>query len=130
MRNVMLLVEALWQDLRARRQIRRSTMREIIESIERAPMGRPRRAATDIGRAYGRIGAGHRMADRPTCLQRALGLTRMLRRHGHAAQLVIGVRGGGSLEAGHAWVVLAGSPFEEPADKVAAFTEFLTIPRS
>lgn len=129
MRDTFLLLEAYWQDLRARRQIRHATMGEIVDSIERTPLGRVGAPANDVGRVYRRIGAGSRIAERPTCLQRALGLTRMLRRHGHPARLVIGVRGGGTLEAGHAWVVLDDSPFEEPAERIAGFFEFLTVPR-
>jgi len=68
-----------------------------------------------------------------TCLPRALGLTRLLRSHGHDAQLVVGVRPSDlprrGLEDGHAWVELHGEPVDEPRGKTASYHEFLRAPR-
>jgi hypothetical protein len=60
---------------------------------------------------------------RHSCLRRASVLTYLLRRSGHDARVVIGVRrdGAGTLEA-HAWLACDGTePFLEPADSIATF---------
>lgn len=60
---------------------------------------------------------------RHSCLRRASVLALLLRRGGHDARVVIGVRrsNAGSLEA-HAWLACDGrEPFLEPADSIATF---------
>ncbi|MEO7039719.1 MAG: lasso peptide biosynthesis B2 protein [Gemmatimonadaceae bacterium] len=60
---------------------------------------------------------------RHSCLRRAAVLAYLLRRAGHDARVVIGVRRteAGALEA-HAWLACDGrEPFLEPADSVATF---------
>ena len=60
---------------------------------------------------------------RHSCLRRATVLALLLRRAGHDARVVIGVRreGAGALEA-HAWIACDGEePFLEPADSIATF---------
>ncbi|HXT47244.1 MAG TPA: lasso peptide biosynthesis B2 protein [Gemmatimonadaceae bacterium] len=60
---------------------------------------------------------------RHSCLRRAAVLALLLRRSGHDARVVIGVRRGdaGALEA-HAWIACDGSePFLEPADSISTF---------
>lgn len=60
---------------------------------------------------------------RHSCLRRAAVLALLLRRSGHDARVVIGVRRGdaGALEA-HAWLACDGSePFLEPADSISTF---------
>lgn len=60
---------------------------------------------------------------RHSCLRRAAVLAFLLRRSGHEARVVIGVRraGEGALEA-HAWLACDGTePFLEPADSIASF---------
>ena len=60
---------------------------------------------------------------RHSCLRRAAVLALLLRRSGHDARVVIGVRRGdsGALEA-HAWLACDGTePFLEPADSIASF---------
>lgn len=60
---------------------------------------------------------------RHSCLRRAAVLAFLLRRSGHDARVVIGVRRGdaGALEA-HAWLSCDGTePFLEPADTIASF---------
>ena len=60
---------------------------------------------------------------RSSCLRRAAVLAYLLRRAGHDASVVIGVRrsAAGSLEA-HAWLACDGrEPFLEPSDSIATF---------
>jgi hypothetical protein len=60
---------------------------------------------------------------RHSCLRRAAVLTLLLRRSGHDARVVIGVRraDGGALEA-HAWIACDGSePFLEPSEAISSF---------
>ncbi|MEP7065252.1 MAG: lasso peptide biosynthesis B2 protein [Gemmatimonadota bacterium] len=60
---------------------------------------------------------------RHTCLRRAAVLALLLRRAGHDARVVIGVRRdlAGALEA-HAWLACDGQePFLEPSDAIATF---------
>ncbi|MEP7088324.1 MAG: lasso peptide biosynthesis B2 protein [Gemmatimonadota bacterium] len=60
---------------------------------------------------------------RHSCLRRAAVLTYLLRRGGHDASVVIGVRrsGEGALEA-HAWLACDGhDPFLEPSDSIGTF---------
>jgi hypothetical protein len=60
---------------------------------------------------------------RHSCLRRAAVLALLLRRAGHDASVVIGVRrdAAGALEA-HAWLACDGSePFLEPSDSIATF---------
>jgi len=60
---------------------------------------------------------------RHSCLRRAAVLAFLLRRGGHDARVVIGVRraGEGALEA-HAWLACDGTePFLEPADAISTF---------
>lgn len=60
-----------------------------------------------LGAVVERVGRTVRGAD--GCLPQALAGTAMLRRHGHVAELVIGVRNAPVFEA-HAWVEVAGVP--------------------
>ncbi len=59
---------------------------------------------------------------RHSCLRRAAVLVYLLRRGGHDARVVIGVRRtAGTLEA-HAWLACDGiDPFLEPSDSIATF---------
>jgi hypothetical protein len=60
---------------------------------------------------------------RHSCLRRAAVLAFLLRRSGHDARVVIGVRRAeaGALEA-HAWLACDGTePFLEPADSISTF---------
>lgn len=60
---------------------------------------------------------------RHSCLRRAAVLTLLLRRSGHDARVVIGVRraDGGALEA-HAWIACDGSePYLEPGEAISTF---------
>jgi Transglutaminase-like superfamily len=60
---------------------------------------------------------------RHSCLRRAAVLALLLRRSGHDARVVIGVRrdASGTLEA-HAWLACDGrEPFLEPLDSIATF---------
>lgn len=60
---------------------------------------------------------------RHSCLRRAAVLTLLLRRSGHDARVVIGVRrtNGGALEA-HAWIACDGSePYLEPSEAISTF---------
>jgi len=60
---------------------------------------------------------------RHSCLRRAAVLALLLRRSGHDARVVLGVRrdAAGALEA-HAWLACDGrDPFLEPSDSIATF---------
>lgn len=64
---------------------------------------------------------------RHSCLRRAAVLALLLRRSGHDAHVVIGVRRGASgvLEA-HAWIACDGrEPFLEPPESIASFRPML-----
>ncbi len=119
---LMLELEALWHVWGARMRIARSSAREIVSSLDATAAGR-RRASTEAVHAAYRKATGRLPGD--ACLVRAYGLARMLRRHGHAADLVIGVRFREGIEQGHAWVEIDGLPFGEPAGKTEGYEEFL-----
>lgn len=119
---LMLQLEALWHLWGARRHVARSSAREIVSSLDATAAGRQRASATAVHAAY-RKALGRLPGD--ACLVRAYGLARMLRRHGHAADLVIGVRFQDRIEKGHAWVEIDGVPFGEPDGKTEDYEEFL-----
>ena len=54
-----------------------------------------------------------RLGLRPSCLVRSLTLARVLRREGHDAYLVFGVRGDNGDMEGHCWVAVDGQPLTE-----------------
>jgi hypothetical protein len=62
------------------------------------------------------------------CLQRSLLLYRELRRAGAPATLVVGMRRGGGVLAGHAWVHVNGDVLVESAADVGGFEPVLTFP--
>ena len=123
--RLMLELEALWHLWGARRRVARSSAREIVSSLDATSPGRRRASAAAVHRAYRRA-LGRLRGD--ACLVRAYGLARMLRHHGHDADLVIGVRFRGHLERGHAWVEIDGAPFGEPEGKTEDYEEFLRTP--
>mgnify|MGYP005835070347 CR=1 FL=1 len=61
-----------------------------------------------------------RLGLRLSCFPRSLVLARMLRREGHDAQLVFGVRSDNGRRKGHCWVSVQGRPI---AGKAAGFEE-------
>lgn len=67
---------------------------------------------------------------RHSCLRRATVLALLLRRSGHDARVVIGVRRAeGSVLEAHAWIACEGvEPFLEPAESISSFQP-LSAPR-
>ena len=67
---------------------------------------------------------------RHSCLRRATVLALLLRRSGHDARVVIGVRRAeGSVLEAHAWIACGGvEPFLEPAEAISSFQP-LSAPR-
>ena len=125
-------VEAVLTMRRAVRDVREASVGEILRSFAGDVRPRGARTADEILRAHRKAVHG-RFVPRPTtCLPRALGLARLLRRHGHAAALVLGVQPGEvpttGLEGGHAWVEIDGQPFGEPEGKTEKYVEFLRAP--
>lgn len=56
------------------------------------------------------------------CLERSLGLYRLLCGAGASPELVVGIRrGGGSGVEGHVWVAVDGRPFAEPDGALAGY---------
>lgn len=118
---------------RARRVVARESVGRLVSHLEATAVGRRRAAVEDVVDAYRRAVHG-RFGSTVTCLPRAFGLATLLRRHGHDAALVIGVRpediGTRGLENGHAWVEIDGRPVDEPDGKVDAYQEFLRAPKT
>jgi hypothetical protein len=91
--------------------------------LARVPPGGERVAPAQLAFHVDRILHRGKWIWRHSCLRRAAVLALLLRRTGHDARVVIGVRRseGGALEA-HAWLACDGSePFLEPADSIATF---------
>lgn len=91
--------------------------------LARVPAGGERVTPAQLAYHVDRILHRGKWIWRHSCLRRATVLALLLRRSGHDARVVIGVRraDGGALEA-HAWIACDGSePFLEPADSIATF---------
>jgi hypothetical protein len=91
--------------------------------LARTPAGGERVAPTLLAFHVDRILHRGRWIWRHSCLRRAAVLALLLRRAGHDARVVIGVRrtDAGALEA-HAWLACDGTePFLEPSDSIATF---------
>lgn len=91
--------------------------------LARVPAGGESVAPAQLAFHVDRILHRGRWIWRHSCLRRAAVLAFLLRRGGHNASVVIGVRrsGAGTLEA-HAWLSCDGrEPFLEPADSIATF---------
>ena len=126
-----LRLQATLAHRRACRQVARESIGRLAERIGSAPVGASGRAVDDVVRAHARAVHGRLGPRDSACLERAFGLTILLRRHGHAATLVVGIRPdrpGGAIEEGHAWVELDGRPVAEPDGKTENYLEFLRAP--
>lgn len=91
--------------------------------LARVPGGGERVAPAQLAFHVDRILHRGKWIWRHSCLRRAAVLAYLLRRAGHDASVVIGVRRGdaGSLEA-HAWLACDGrEPFLEPSESIASF---------
>ncbi len=75
------------------------------------------RSASEITLAFA---AAARRLPGTTCLAEALAVDAMLRRHGHAPRLKLGVREGGRLDA-HAWVECDGVVVAGTVEKLAEY---------
>jgi hypothetical protein len=102
--------------LRARRQLRRGSIEEVVERLRAGSSGvgegpEPLLEAQRLGRAVVRT---LRLLPGDTrCLRRSLVLTQLLARRGISARLVIGARTAPDFLA-HAWVEHAGVPVLSP----------------
>ena len=97
--------------------------------LARIPAGGEKVAPTFLAYHVDRLLNRGKWIWRHSCLRRAAVLTLLLRRSGHDARVVIGVRraDGGALEA-HAWIACDGSePYLEPSAAIATF-ERLSAP--
>jgi len=67
-------------------------------------------------------------ATRGSCVPRSLALVRLLRLHGFAAEIRVGMRRAGRGFAGHAWVVHHGSVIAQGSEFVGSFVPLLLAP--
>jgi hypothetical protein len=91
--------------------------------LARVPSGGERVTPAQLAFHVDRILHRGKWVWRYSCLRRASVLALLLRRAGHDARVMIGVRRSeaGELEA-HAWIACDGTePFLEPADSIATF---------
>lgn len=100
--------------------LRQAPLPWLVRAVERRT-GEPR-ARADVGRvvwlAQGLLG---RLYRRDFCLPRSLVLFHFLSGWGYPVRLLFGVRKGGAALTGHAWVEVAGAPFEEAYDPRALY---------
>jgi hypothetical protein len=99
------------------------------EHPRRGPAALPRERITYLcHRVFGLAG---RLSYRPNCLRRALVHYHCLRLHGVPAAIHFGVkRGGGEALAGHCWLTVGGSLYDERPDMVSQFTHMFSLPAS
>ena len=93
---------------------RRRPFGELLERLERQPLGRPRSisaqsALAAVGRAY------ELTPFRSSCLKESLAGVGLLRSLGYEARLAIGVRGAGTPVDAHAWIEVDGAPLNHGA---------------
>lgn len=74
------------------------------------------------------FGAAARMSYQPNCLRRALVQYHCLRLHGVPAVIQFGVKKEDGALAGHCWLTVDGSPYDERADMVSQFTQMFALP--
>ena len=87
--------------------------------------GPPRRAAAEIPRAARWVRVAARYAPgADTCLVRSLALLAVLRRHGMAAELRLGVAVSHPKLDAHAWVEVDGVPVNDSADVASRYAPF------
>lgn len=86
------------------------------------PVAMPLTEVAELGRA---VNIAARLSPFPvTCLTRSLLLGWLLRRHGVASELRIGVQLKGGVFSAHAWVECGGVPVNDRADVAADFPPF------
>jgi hypothetical protein len=112
--------------LRLQAMMRRRSLPDLLDSLTPKPPRSPREAPLDGGAPLAALQASlaatedllARFPIAPdTCLYRALTRYAILRGAGYPARFVMGVRSGPGDIAGHAWVELAGEPFDEDVDR-------------
>jgi hypothetical protein len=69
-----------------------------------------------------------RMSYRPNCLRRALVQYHCLRLHGIPAVIQFGVKRDEGALAGHCWLTVDGTLYDERADMVSQFTQMFALP--
>jgi hypothetical protein len=74
------------------------------------------------------FGFAGRMSYRPNCLRRALVQYHCLRLHGVPAVIRFGVKRDEGALAGHCWLTVDGSLYDERADMVSQFTQMFALP--
>jgi hypothetical protein len=71
-----------------------------------------------------------RAAESSDCLERSLLTYRFLLRTGVPAELVCGLRRADGAVVGHAWVVVAGAPVDEPPEVLAGYATLVAFDAS
>ena len=106
-----------------------------IEKIVRTlTPARPRAGAAALPRervtylCHRTFGFAGRMSYRPNCLRRALVQYHCLRLHGVPAVLQFGVKRNEGALAGHCWLTVDGTLYDERADMVSQFTQMFALP--
>ena len=106
-----------------------------IEKIVRAlTPHRPRENARAIPRdrvtylCHRTLGFAARLSYRPNCLRRTLVHYHCLRLHGAPAVIHFGVKRDGGVLAGHCWLTLDGSLYDERPDMGSQFTQMFALP--
>jgi hypothetical protein len=74
------------------------------------------------------FGLAGRMSYRPNCLRRALVQYHCLRLHGVPAVIQFGVKTDEGTLAGHCWLTVDGTLYDERADMVSQFTQMFALP--
>ncbi len=96
------------------------------------PIANPprRRTLPDSGaeRLEWAIRSASRAVPHATCLTQALALNHLLRRHGHAATLQIGVHHERGRFRAHAWVECEGVPLLSSAGELSGYSRLFTWP--
>jgi len=110
-----LTLRALLWIVRVERRRRRGPFGEMIDRLEREPLGKRRSVAAEcalvaVRRAYS-MTPFHR-----TCLKESLAGVGLLRSLGYGARLAIGVRGAATPVDAHAWIEVDGKPLDRGAD--------------
>lgn len=117
------VLKSVWDCLRARIDLRRDTLQEVLTALPCVPRGRTTHDLLAHARAFDRA---RRLAPvRPRCLPDALTYARMARRAGFAVDLVFGVKLH-PFEA-HCWVQTGSLVLTDPVDKVRRFTVVLAL---
>ncbi len=106
-----LTVRALAWVARVEWNRRRRSFGELLERLEREPLGRRRSISTQS--ALAALSRAYLLTPfRSSCLKESLAGVGLLRSLGYDARLAIGVRGTGTPVDAHAWIAVDGTPLD------------------